>query len=177
MESPLQSLGANQWLDKLRDPTHLRWALAGLALGLGYFGIHWPCNEYSLTLTRQLANEKSRARLVEQVIGLRKELKSFEDHVPNHPADATEWRQGVLSALRNSKLVLISLEPDKVQRLGPYELQILRLELEGNYHELDKFLEWIENDPRLRIDALSVSPDKTTGATLLFQMNLTGILG
>jgi Tfp pilus assembly protein PilO len=165
------------WINTFREPLRLRWSLAAFLAVLGLLAIHWPCSYYARVLTKEIRQEHIRHQLDSDISALRQELETFERRLPKQ-RDVNEWRQHIIERLLTTDLKLVSLEPGKKQVLGPYQLVVLRLELQGSYQELDRFLEWIEHADRLlRIDGLSVSPNRTSKDVLNFQLTLTGIMG
>lgn len=144
----------------VHSPAKLRALLTVLLLGGWYVGFATPRIEEIDTTSRQLGKERSRLELAKQVEHLRKQVARFQERIPATP-DASEWMQYMLSGLRRFELKVSTLDTNSLKDAGPYKVVVMRLDVEGSFREVDRFLRWVETNQRLlRVDSLSLTPQK-----------------
>lgn len=163
-----------EWLEK---PGHLRIALTGMILAVGYALIYLPLDGAAEDLRRKTQAEQRRAALARQVEKLRAQYARFKDRLPPR-ADPNEWVQYVLGGARGLPLKLITLDVEPVRELGPYRVVVLRIELEGTFRDLQRFLAWLENNQRLfRVDTVKLEPQRKSADHLTLQVTVLGVMG
>jgi Tfp pilus assembly protein PilO len=145
-------------LDRLHNPTELRLCLMAVTLGIGYAAVFLPLNRTIAATTRKLADAQKRLDLAAEVEVLRKQFRSVQSRIPDN-GDTSEWMQYVLGGLRQSPLQLESFTPGPSQALGSYQVLSIKIKASGSFEDLDKFIYWLESNPRLfRVDNLKLSP-------------------
>jgi hypothetical protein len=164
-------------LDRLRDPLQLRVFVAVVGVCVGYLGIYAPLDGRIKAVRRQLAEEKQREVLVEQIEHLRAEVDKVDGRLPKD-ADSNQWIQYVLDGVRTIPLKLLKLDSDAPVRVGPYDAVVLTMQLEGEFQHIDQFLWWLESNERLfRVDAANITPAKEGDDRLVMQLTLMGMNG
>ena len=164
-------------VERLHDPFQLRALITGLVLAVGYVGIYMPFNHHIQQTTRKLRHEQKRENLADEIEQLRAQVESFQARLPKE-TDTYEWVQYVLGAIRETPLIVTSLDPDDPQRVGPYEAVVLQLELQGAFEDLDSFLDWVESNERLfRVDSAKIAPPRDDNGKLSMQLTLLGLKG
>ncbi len=171
---PLRAL-----LRHLRDPFKLRFLLT-LLVGVGwYFGVYMTFSQ-EVELARQgIAREQRIENLAVGVEQLKKQVERFDDRVPPM-TDINEWVQYLLAGTRQFPIHLTTLDPQPTTEAPPYVFLRFKIDVEGSYADLDDFLHWIEDNPRLlRIDSITVTPipvAKTNGGGVVAQLMVLGIM-
>lgn len=170
----------NAWtrlIERLQDSVQLRICVCGLVLLAGYVGIYWPLSASITETTRKLNREEKRRELARSIEQLRVQTNSFKDRLPAK-TDTNEWVQYVLGGIRGFPLKVTTLDPAAAQHVGPYEVVVLHVELEGAFRDLDAFLEWLEGNERLfRVDAVKIAPARGSSDTLQMQLTVLGLMG
>jgi Tfp pilus assembly protein PilO len=164
-------------LEKLRDPIRLRILTTGVMLLVGYAGIYLPLSGRIEETSRELSNQCRRQKLAHDVDCLRAQVQKFQDRLPAN-SDTNQWVQYVLEGIRQFPLKLNNLDSHSPERLGPYEAVSLSVDVEGEFHQLDAFLHWLETNPRLfRIDSAKIAPSRNEEDRLTMQLTLLGLKG
>lgn len=164
-------------LDRLHHPLHLRVVLTAVLLGVWYFGIEEPLIGTIDSTSKQVGRERKRVELAREIEGLRAQVGKFEERIPKK-TDSNEWVQYMLRGVRALHLKLILLDTETPRDLGPYKAAVVRLSLEGNYHDINAFLRWVESNPRLlRIDSLKIDPRRGVHGTLGAELTILGVMG
>lgn len=164
-------------LERLHDPAQLRVAVTALMLATGYLAIYWPFSAQIGDLSRQLKAEKRHIELARDVAALQLEVDSFQDRLPEK-TDTNEWVQYVLGGVRLLPLKLISLDPESTPNVGPYQAVVLKIELEGGFHDLNSFLNWLASNQRLfRVNNLKLAPARDEVSVLSMQLTVMGVMG
>ncbi|MFH1924472.1 MAG: type 4a pilus biogenesis protein PilO [Planctomycetota bacterium] len=163
--------------ERLDDPRQLRALVTGLILAVGFVGVYMPLSGRIDKTARELDKEERRLALAGEIEQLRAQVDSFQARLPED-TDTNEWIQYVLAGIRKFPVVLVKLDPDEPQRVGPYEAVVLHLEIVGEYQNLDSFLDWIEANERLfRVDSVKIMPPRGGGNHLLMQLAVQGVKG
>lgn len=177
MEIANKSTQHPSWLTRILEPTRLRWTITAIVLAVGLLGIHVPLTERNANLGRQLNAERIRDGLAEQVSTLRKQYSQFEGRIPQGN-DTNEWMQYLLDAVRRSPVKLISLEPEKTRRAGPFQVIVMSVEVEGQFKELEALIHGFESDRRIfRVEGLTIVPTRAGDGKLMMQFTLAGLMG
>jgi len=165
-------------LERLHDPRQLRAFITGILLLVGYGAVYMPLNARIEETTRKLKHEQRLHALARDIEQLRAGVDAFQGRLPED-TDVNEWVQYVLDGIRKSPLKLSTLDSKGTQRVGPYEAVVLRVELEGRFHDLDAFLHWLEANERLfRVDSAKITPPRNgSGDELLMQLSILGLKG
>lgn len=170
-------LDFRQLLERLHDPFRLRVLVTGLMLVVGYAGIYMPLSSRIDDTTRKLSQERRRQELADQIDTLRAQVSKFQARLPDN-TDTNEWVEYVLEGIRKFPLKLNTLDSDSPRRVGPYEAMVLRIDLEGEFHDLDAFLHWLETNQRLfRVDSAKIAPARQASGELTMQLTLLGVKG
>lgn len=164
-------------LQRLHDPVQLRIFVTVMILLTGYLAIYLPLSGNIEDATRQLAAERERNELATSVEHLRAELAKFQGRLPRQ-VDTKEWVEYVLNGVRRFPLRLTQLNCDATRDLGPYKAVVLRIELEGDFMDMDAFLRWLESNQRLfRTDAVRICPSLGNRDVLVMQLAVLGVMG
>ena len=164
-------------LERLHDPLQLRVLITGLLLLVGYGGIYMPLSSRIEETTRKLSSEHKRRHLANDVDCLRAQVEKFQARLPEK-ADTNQWVNYVLDGIRGFPLKLINLDSAGPCRVGPYKAVVLHVQLEGEFHDLDSFLHWLEANQRLlRVDSAKIAPARNANERLVMQLTLLGIMG
>ena len=146
-----------QLLERLHDPLQLRLALIGLVLLVGYFAVYSPLSKDIARTTKMLKRERKREKLGSSIEQLQAQCKSYNNRLPQQ-ADSKEWMQYLLDGIRGFSLELRKLDCEPPKSYGPYKAVVFKIELAGSFYELDRFLRWLETNPRLfRTDQINIS--------------------
>jgi hypothetical protein len=82
--------------------------------------------------------------------------------------------------IRRFPVKLTKLETLAPRNVGPYQVIVLHVEVEGAFGDLDRALRWLESNPRLlRVDELYIMPAKEKNAqgNLVMKLLVLGIAG
>jgi Tfp pilus assembly protein PilO len=144
-------------LERLHDPPQLRILVIGLVLAAGYGGVYMPLNTQISESTAKLNREKKLAELAAKLEQLQARQRSFEKWLP-HQADTKEWMQYVYDGIRGFPLTMSKLNCLGPRQIGPYQVIVLQIELQGSLFDLDRFLRWLDSNPRLfRVDDINIA--------------------
>ena len=161
----------------LRHPVRLRIVVTGLLLMAAYVGVWMPLSENINVSSRQVEEQRRRAKLLEEVGELRAQLALVESRLPED-TDTNEWIQSVLNAVRELPIDLISLDPDEPRRVGPYEAVVLQIKCNGKFEDFDALLQWFDDNERLfRVDSATIAPANTEDNQLTMQLTVLGLKG
>jgi Tfp pilus assembly protein PilO len=168
----------NSLLEKLHDPTNLRFFLVAVVLGVGYALIYLPLNSSITKASRKLVDAEKRLNLANDVERLRKQYRQVEKRMPKE-VDADEWVQYVLAAIRKSPLKLEAFSPGVTKPLGPYKMVFLSIKLSGSAADLDNFVYWLESNERLfRVESINLTPKiLNEGDELNMDVGVLGLMG
>jgi Tfp pilus assembly protein PilO len=162
-------------LERFHDPFRLRALVTGVMLLMGYAGIYMPLSSRIAETAGKLSNERRREELANDIDCLRAQVAKFQPRLPAN-TDTNQWVQYVLEGLRRFPLKLNSLDSQSPQRVGPYQAVVLRIDVEGEFRELDSFLHWLETNDRLfRVDSAKIAPGRNQPDKLTMQLNLLGL--
>lgn len=163
--------------ERLQDTGRLRMLVTAIMVLVGYAGVYLPLRSRIDDAARRLAHEQKRRDLARDIEQLRAQVGAFKGRVPEK-TDTNEWVQYVLAGVRGFPVKLVALDPGETQPLGPYKAIVLRIELEGVYHDVDAFLNWVETNERLfRVDAVKLTPARSGSETLNMQLTVLGVMG
>jgi Tfp pilus assembly protein PilO len=162
-------------LQHMRQPLKLRIALSIIMIVVWYLVFFIPLAERAESTSARITRERKR-------IDTAKEIESLKDALaPHHDliwtgAELNELMGHVIDHLRTSPLKLIDLKPEASKDLGPYQTFGLQLALEGEFAEIDAFLNWLESGPRpARVDSIKIDPSQHKSAGLKVQLTLLGL--
>jgi Tfp pilus assembly protein PilO len=148
-----------------------------VVLMAGYAGIYMPFSSAIEDTSKQLVARRKRLDLADEVERLRAQYKSFKARLPEKK-DTNEWVQYVLGGVRQFPVRLKTLDADPTREFGPYKAVVLRIELEGQFPELNSFLVWLETNKRLfRIDAVRIQPHLSGNGMLVMNLTVLGAMG
>jgi hypothetical protein len=164
-------------LGMLRNPVQLRVAITALVLAVAYAGIYMPLSGEIEETTRKLSFERKRLELARDVERLEAQYKRFKRRLPEK-SDTNEWVQFVLGGLRPLPLKLIALEKDPMRDVGPFKAVVLRIELEGLFPDMNRFLGWLETNERLfRVDSVRIQQHRSGNGLQVMQVTVLGLKG
>jgi hypothetical protein len=168
-------------IERLHNPLQLRVIVcAGLPLAW-YFLYCTPRCEDIAAKTDRLQHEEKRLALANDIEQLRARLKPIKDRFPAK-VDPTEYLQYVLGGIRGLPLKLIKLDQAPQINQGPYQVIVLRIDVEGTYGEVHKLVRWIEDSKRpMRVDSIKIEPrtmgGPPTDGALSAHLTVLGIMG
>jgi Tfp pilus assembly protein PilO len=164
-------------LTSLRDANRFRAAVVGTVLVAGYAFIYVPLSDKIVENTKKLTHEEHLLDLAHGIRQLEAQFRKFEGRLPKN-TDSKEWVAYVLAGIRNFPLRMVTLDCEAPRDVGPYKAVVLRIELEGAFRDMDRFLRWLESNKRLfRTDALRIAPSRTNKNVLTMQLTVLGIMG
>ena len=167
-------------LERLHDPLQLRIVVIGAVLLAGYGGVYTPLAAQVAETTRQITRERKMAELAVGIEQLQERCSSFAKRLPQH-TDSKEWMQYVHEGIRQFPLTLSKLACLPPQQVGPYKAIVLQIELEGSFLDVDRFLRWLESNPRLfRVDDITIAPGKdkdNTDRMMMVKLTVLGMAG
>ena len=161
---------------RLRDPTQLRMFLTSLVLSIGYLAVFSPLSGSIDESRRQLKAENKRLEVASEIESLREQYLSFKDRLPDK-SDTNEWVKYILAGIRQFPVKLVVLDPEEVRKLGPYQVVVLKIDLEGSLKDMNDFLKWLETNERIiRIDNMNIVPNQRKGTGLGMRLTLLGVM-
>jgi hypothetical protein len=115
--------------------------------------------------------------LVRSIERLRTQYHRVENRLATQ-TDSKEWAAYMLDGLRQFHLKLLKMDCDAVRYVGPCRAVVLRIDVEGDFLETDRFLRWLEADKRLfRVDSLRITPGRGREQGLTMQFTILGLMG
>lgn len=161
----------------VHNPVRLRVLLTALILGGWYAVFSQPMTAgIDETVARTAAGRK-RLELAREVERLRAQLARFQGRLPRK-TDPNEWVQYMLDGVRKFDLRLSMLDTDGTKDVGPYKAVVIKMQVEGGFHDVDAFLRWVEGNPRLlRVDMLRMDPARMSRGKMDVQMIVLGVMG
>jgi Tfp pilus assembly protein PilO len=167
----------NNLLERLHNPTELRICLMLTVLGIGYATIYLPFNVTIAATTRKLHESQKRLALADEVEVLQRQYRAIQPRIPSNP-DVSEWMQYVLSGLRQFPVKLDGFSPDAPKALGMYQVLTIKIKAIGAYDDLDRFICWLESNPRLfRVDSVRMATGKGGVNEINADIVLVGLMG
>ena len=164
-------------LDRLHDPAKLRVLVTVVVLAVGYFGIYIPLSGDVAEAIDHLHRERKLTELASTVEHLRTQYQTFQGRLPKQ-ADTKEWVKYVLDGIRRFPVKLNKLNCDVPQNVGPYKAVVLRVDIEGEYSDIDKFLRWLDSNQRLfRADSVSITLGQGKKGGCELQLTILGVMG
>ncbi len=129
----------------IRDPRKLRVIVLSLVALAAVALVYWPLEGGIAKRQKELERLQERGSLVEEIVTLRTYLEIYESRLPEE-ADVNFWSEHLMNGMRLAGLKLRSFEPRKQDRIkfAGYTGLIVRVEVEGPYTNLVKFLGWLE---------------------------------
>ncbi len=162
-------------LEQLHDPVRLRVCVIAAVLAAGYVAIYSPMYGKIVDTTKELKREKNMLALATKMEGLQKQYDKFKDRIPEQ-TDSKEWVQYMLDGIRRFPLELARFDCREPSQVGPYQAITLKIELEGSFMNMDKFLRWLETNPRLlRVDEMTVAPARSEDADNVLRLTILGL--
>ncbi len=162
-------------LEQLHDPVRLRICVIAAVLAVGYFAVYSPLHEKIVETTKKLERDKKLIQLAIKMEQLQEQYDKFEDRIPRN-TDSKEWVQYMLDGIRLFPLKLVRFDCREPKRVGPYRAIILKVELEGSYLEMDKFIRWLESNKRLlRVDEISIAPSRSGKHVTVLRITVLGL--
>jgi hypothetical protein len=163
--------------ERLKDPLQLRITVAAVFLFGWYFGIYEPLGASMRTSAKERTAVMTHMLLARDIEALRGEVDKLRPRLPIG-ADANEWVEYLLGAIREYPVRLLKLEPLGTKKHGPFAVIVLRIELSGQYDDLIKMLAWVEsNDRLLRVDSVGIDPARSGGGAMTLKMTVLGVNG
>ena len=161
----------------LRDPLKLRIIVGVVMLGAWYGLFYMPTSERIAGAEQGQVSARTHLETAKDVEGLRAEVAKFEGRLPKG-TDPNESVEYLLGGVRKRPLKVIKLEPQVVRKHGPFDVVIMKMELQGTFADLDALIAWIEVNPRLlRIDAIALEPGRSDGEEMTMRLTILGVIG
>ncbi len=149
----------------LGDPARLRPAVTAAVTLLALAGIYWPLSQRIDSARGELRSQQQRLEAITDVENLRKQAETYRQRLDGG-SETNHWVQHILAAQREAQVRLRDMESREPRKVGPYRAVTLAVEVEGTFSNLRRFVEWLENSPRLlRIE--SVRFEKQTDSILM----------
>jgi hypothetical protein len=162
-------------LERLHNPVQLRICVISAVLLVGYGAIYMPLSAQIAEKSRILQRDKKLLDLAGRMERLQKQYRVFEGRLPQQ-TDSKEWVHYVLEGIRRFPLRLSKLDCCAPKQIGPYKVVVLRIELEGSFFDMDKFLRWLESNHRLfRGDDVYIGPTRENKNILGLQLTVLGL--
>ena len=140
----------------LGEPAKMRLALVGVLTGLAIVAIYMPLSDQIDQNQRLLAAEKKRFDVIKDVESLRREVALCRPRI-GQKSDTNEWVNYLLGGMRQARVKLRDMGLKEPQRIGPYKAISLSVEVQGEYGQLKKFVEWLDQSERLlRVDTVRI---------------------
>ncbi len=137
-----------QWqatLVALEDPLKLKMVSLGLICLVGFFAIYRPLDGEIVILRRQLAEQQTRASMIEKVETLKRSRDSFLKAIPPD-ADVNFWTEYLLAAVGKSGVSLRKLESSvRKTRVGALQAVYFSIDVSGSYDSVYQLLSGIED--------------------------------
>jgi hypothetical protein len=147
----------SQLIERLHNPLQLRILVIGTVLLAGYGAVYVPLTTQIAKTAQALDRERKMAVLAQSLEHLQTQCARFAKRLPQQ-ADSKEWMQYMHEGIRTFPLKLSKLDCLAPRQIGPYKVMVLTIELEGSLFDLDRFLRWIETNPRfLRADEITIA--------------------
>jgi Tfp pilus assembly protein PilO len=166
-------------IERLHNPTELRFCLMAIVLGIGYATVFLPFDATIAATTRKLNDAKKRLALADEVEVLRREYRAIQPRIPSN-LDVSEWLQYVLSGLRQCPIRLESFSPDSPKAVGSYQTLTIKIRVSGAFADIDRFIYWLESNPRLfRVDSVKISAggSKVEAGEISADLIIVGVMG
>lgn len=164
-------------LERLHDPLQLRICVIVVVLAVGYVAIYQPMSDKIDQTERKLKQDKVLLDLAGNIERLQDQYHTFDERLPQH-ADTKEWVQYVLEGIRALPLKMSKFDCRPPQRIGPYKIIVLQVELEGSFFNLDKFLRWVEANQRLlRADDVGMARAQGNNGNMVMRVTILGMTG
>jgi Tfp pilus assembly protein PilO len=164
-------------IERLHDPVQLRIFTTVAILVVGYLAVCMPLGGKVYEAAGELAAQRQLTELASAVEHLRGELAKYQGRLPKQ-VDTKEWVEYVLEGIRRFPLRMTQLTCEAPRDIGPYKAVVLRIDLEGDFHDMDGFLRWMESNRRLfRADALRICPSLADRNVLVMQLTVLGVMG
>lgn len=161
----------------LHHPTQLRVLLMVVVIGVWYAGFSVPLTAGIDQSLQRAERERKRLALAVEVERLRAQVDRFQGRLPQK-TDPNEWVQYMMEGVRRFPLRQVMLDTDGTKDIGPYKAIVIKLQVEGTFHDVDAFLRWIEGNTRLlRVDLLRLEPSRIARNKLDVQMVVLGVMG
>jgi Tfp pilus assembly protein PilO len=161
---------------RLKDPLQLRFILAIAIAAPWYFLVYSTLNDGVEETNSVRVKSEAHSALAREIVALRAEVAKFKPRLPAH-TDPNEWVEYLLSGVRLYPIKLAKLEPQAMKKEGPFDVMVLKLELQGRFPDLEALLAWVESNPRLfRVDSVEIAPslDKST---VSMKITILGVMG
>ncbi len=162
---------------RLRDPPQLRLALCAVMLAVWYGLIYSPLSARIEETVLDRTRTESHLTTALDIEALQRETAKVRGRIPAQ-TDPNEWVEYLLGGIRKFPVRMLKFEPQSMRKHGPFDVVVLKVELQGRYSDLDAVLAWIEVNPRLlRIDALALEPGRGETDSLVLRLTVLGIAG
>jgi hypothetical protein len=162
---------------RLRDPLQLRLVVGGGMLAAWYLLAYAPLSQGIEQAARERTRAEDHLAVARDLEVLRIQEAKYQARLPIG-TDPNEWVEYLLGGVRHSTVRLLKLEPQILKKLGPYEIVVIRVELQGSYANLSTLIAWIETNQRfLRIDSLTLQPMRSVDSDLTLGLTVLGVMG
>ncbi len=172
-ESEESESSKRSWKDDLRSPTRLAVLTLGGLLAFGILGVYMPLTGRIAEASGRLEQARQRQQLAEDVAHLRKMASLYQGRIP-HGIDLSEWTEYLHEGVRKAGVRLLKVEPKKEIRMGPAKALGWRLETEGDFFAMARYVQWLESGPRIiRIDEMAF---ENSGGRLTMVLVIRGLV-
>jgi Tfp pilus assembly protein PilO len=161
----------------LHNPFQLRVVVMLVIFAAWYLGFCMPMSSSIDRTVASTSTERKRLALALEVERLRAQVMRFDDRLPRK-TDPNEWVHYMLEGVRRFPLRMVLLDSDGMKDVGPYKAVVVKLEVEGAFHDVDAFLRWVEGNSRLlRVDGIRMEPSRAAKGKMSVQMVILGVMG
>jgi hypothetical protein len=142
-----------------------------------YFAFASPMTAEIDDVQKRVERERKRLGVAVEVERLRGEVGKFQGRLPVK-TDPNEWVAYMLDGVRKLPLRLVMLDTDGQRDVGPYKAVVVKLQVEGAFHDVDALLRWVESNERLlRVDMIRLEPSRGGGGLVDLHMVVLGVMG
>lgn len=154
-----------QVAEYLRDPFHMRMAVAGLTLAIMVFAVSNPLHGHMKREKKELDRLKTTVRAAEELQLLQTHLESIEPRVIQGNSNDVIVSH-LIETIRKQPVDLMRIDAEAPTRHGPMQCVRISIEALGKTDELIGLLHVLETDPHMvRVETVVINPpekDRTT---------------
>lgn len=138
----------------LGAPVRFRLAVVVSLTLVAVVAVYTPLWERIESAKAEMNRQQQRLDSINDVNALRKQVDFYRQRLRGD-SDTNQWVQHILAAQRHAQVKLRDMESREPRKVGPYAAVTLAVEVEGTFHRLAQFVEWLEQSDRLlRIDSV-----------------------
>jgi hypothetical protein len=160
-----------------QNPNQLRVFLMLGTFSVWYIFFSMPMSAEIDDTGKKTVEERKRVALAIEVEKLRQQVGLFEGRLPKN-TDSNEWVHYMMEGVRKFPVRQTGLETEGIKDLGPFKVIVLKLHVEGSFHDVDHLLRWIDGNERLlRIDSIKAEPSRAAPGKVDVLLQILGVMG